>query len=82
MCKILFESFVSWDDHRSIYRSVANIAVDIPPFLLKLYTEKLYSKSLERNVVCTSIITFSHMMLSDIKIKHGSLQSDWTSATS
>ena len=30
MCMILSESFVPRGDYRSIYRSAANIAVDIP----------------------------------------------------
>ena len=51
-------------------------------YILSLFTEKPFSKTVERNEVYVSIITSSHMTVSDVKINHGLLQSDWTSATS
>ena len=35
MCTILSESFVWWGDHRSIYRSAANIAIDVSTELIQ-----------------------------------------------
>ena len=57
-----------------------------PPLLMNIYilgvfTEKPYSKPLERTVVYIPIITLSHATSHDFKINHGSLQSDWTAAT-
>ena len=46
-----------------------------------VFTEKPYSKPLERNVGYIPIITLSHARSRDFKINHGFLQSDWTSAT-
>ena len=54
-------------------------------YILGVFTEKLYSKPLKRNVVYIPIITLSHATshdFNDVKINHGSLQSDWTSARS
>ena len=51
-------------------------------YILSAFTEKAYSKAVERYGVYVSIITLSHMTESDVKINHGPLQSDWTSATS
>ena len=47
-------------------------------YLLGVFTEKHYCKPLELKVAYIQITTSSHA--SDIKIKYGSLQSDWTSA--
>ena len=54
-------------------------------YILDVFTEKPYSKPLERNVVYIPIITLSHPTsyeFNDVKIIHGSLQSEWTSAMS
>ena len=51
-------------------------------YILGVFTEKPYSKPLERTVVYIPIITLSHATSHDFKINHGSLQSDWTSVTS
>ena len=44
-----------------------------------MFTKKPYSKAVERNEVCVSIITSSHATshdVSDVKINHGPLQCD------
>ena len=54
-------------------------------YILGVFTGKPYSKPLEHNVVYIPIITLRHATSHDFKwrqINHGSLQSDWTSATS
>ena len=51
-------------------------------YILGVFTEKPYSKQLERNVVYISINTFSHATSHDVKINLSSLQSDWMSAMS
>ena len=50
-------------------------------YILGVFTEKPYSKPLEGNVVYIPIITLSHATSHDVKVNHGSLQSDWTSTT-
>ena len=54
-------------------------------YILDVFTEKPYSKPLERNVVYSPIITLSRATsydFNDVRINHGSLKSDWTSVTS
>ena len=50
-------------------------------YILGLFIEKAYSELLERKVVYIPKPTSSHATdVSEVKINHGSLQSDWTSA--
>ena len=60
------------------------ICVFINIYILRVFTEKPYSKTVERNEVYISIITSSHATSHDcdVNINHGPLQSDWMSATS
>ena len=47
--------------------------INVNIYIFSIFTEKPYGKSLEHNAVYIPITTSS-------KNKHGSLQSDWTSA--
>ena len=51
-------------------------------YILGVFTEKPYSKQLERNVVYIPINTLSHATSHDVRINLGCLQSDWMSVMS
>ena len=60
--------------HREIGKIYSKLLLYI--YILGVFTEEHYSKPLEQNVVYIPITT--PYDVSDVKINHGFLQSDWT----